>query len=121
MRIYLGRRELFLARQAAVRGWTTSHISSRENLLEAARQLAGSMAGVSTWLAVAKRAQWGSLEDLRKTFGSADGVPVANKVYTVFNIAGNRFRLIVKIEYEYKKIFIKHLLTHADYTKGEWK
>jgi mRNA interferase HigB len=104
-----------------VRGWTTSHIISRKNLLEAARQLAGSMAGVSTWLAVAKKAQWGSLEDVRKTFGSADGVPVGRKVYTVFNIAGNRYRLIVKIEYEYKKIFIKHLLTHADYTKGEWK
>lgn len=40
---------------------------------------------------------------------------------TVFNIAGNRFRLIAGINYETQTIFIKHVLTHAEYDKGEWK
>jgi mRNA interferase HigB len=90
--------------------------------LEAANKLPGSMSGVSTWLSLAKKAQWENLQDVRKTFSTADGVPVRdNKVYTVFNIAGNKFRLIVKIEYQYKTIYIKDLITHAEYDRGDWK
>lgn len=46
---------------------------------------------------------------------------MGKKTYTVFNICGNKFRLIVKIEYKHQKVFIKHVLTHAEYNKGEWK
>lgn len=41
--------------------------------------------------------------------------------YTVFNIKGNSYRLIVKIEYRWQIIFVKHLLTHEEYDKGGWK
>ncbi len=44
-----------------------------------------------------------------------------DKIYTVFNIGGNDFRLITKIEYDYQKIFVKHLLTQAEYNKEDWK
>jgi mRNA interferase HigB len=40
--------------------------------------------------------------------------------YTVFNIKGNVYRLIVKIEYRWQMIFVKHLLTHAEYDRKEW-
>ena len=79
------------------------------------------MKGVSTWLALAKKAEWQNLQEVRQTFSTVDGVPVGTTVYTVFNIAGNHFRLIVKIEYHYQKIFIKHLLTRVEYDKGDWK
>lgn len=46
---------------------------------------------------------------------------VGDKIYTVFNIGGNNFRLITKIEYEYHKVFIKHVLTHPEYDKENWK
>jgi mRNA interferase HigB len=46
---------------------------------------------------------------------------VGETTYTVFNIGGNAFRLVVKIEYKYQKIFIKHVLTHAEYDQGGWK
>ena len=46
---------------------------------------------------------------------------VCGKTYEIFNISGNRFRLIVKVEYRYQKIFIKHVLTHAEYDKEDWK
>src|ERR1700686_2601966 len=78
-----------VGRVSAGRGKDFTHIISRKTLLEAARELAGSMAGVSTWFSVARKAQWGSLEDVKKTYSSADGVPVGKKVYTVFNIGGN--------------------------------
>ena len=41
--------------------------------------------------------------------------------YTVFNIKGNSYRLIVKIEYRWQIIFVKQLLTHAEYNRGKWK
>ena len=54
---------------------------------------------------------------LQATFGSADQVGK----YTVFNIGGNKYRLITEISYERGKVFLRHVLTHADYSRGTWK
>ena len=40
---------------------------------------------------------------------------------TIFNIAGNNVRLIVSIRYDEKRVYIRHVLTHAEYDKGKWK
>jgi mRNA interferase HigB len=40
---------------------------------------------------------------------------------TVFNIGGNRYRLIARVEYEQQRVYIRHVLTHAEYDKGAWK
>ncbi len=66
---------------------------------------------------MAKNATRENLVEVRRVYGHADFVDP----YTVFNIKGNTYRLIVKIEYRYQKIFVKHLLTHEDYDQGEWK
>jgi mRNA interferase HigB len=97
------------------------HIVSRRALREAAKIYSGVEPGLETWFRVASKAQWLSLDDVRKTYPAADAIKVGSRVYTVFNIGGNNFRLIVKIEYTYKKIFIKHVLTHAEYDKDYWK
>ena len=72
---------------------------------------------VAAWYSIAKAAQWQNLAEVRQTFRSAD--VVGDK--TVFNIKGNDYRLIVHIRYEAGIIYIKDLLTHADYDKGKWK
>jgi mRNA interferase HigB len=41
--------------------------------------------------------------------------------FTVFNIKGNNYRLIVDIIYEAQRIYIKYVLTHAEYDKDKWK
>jgi mRNA interferase HigB len=69
------------------------------------------------WFQIATRATWRSLEDLHQTHPSADLV----KRLTVFNIGGNDFRLIVRVEYQRQEIYIRHVLTHAEYDKEEWK
>lgn len=51
----------------------------------------------------------------------ADGVRVADRMFTVFNIGGNSYRLVAGINYSTGRIFIKHVLTHAEDDKGEWK
>jgi mRNA interferase HigB len=50
----------------------------------------------------------------------------ANKVdivqnFTVFDIGGNKYRLITYIDYKKNKIFIRNILTHTEYDKEQWK
>ena len=72
---------------------------------------------ISDWYKIAKNAEWQNLMDVRKVYPHADYVDP----YTVFNIKGNTYRLIVKIEYKWHMIFIKHLLTHEEYDRGGWR
>jgi mRNA interferase HigB len=39
----------------------------------------------------------------------------------VFNMLGNSFRLITEINYKRQKVYLRHVLTHAEYDKGDWK
>ncbi len=64
-----------------------------------------------------KRAEFKSFADLRRTFPSAD---LVGKV-TVFNIAGQKFRLIAVIHYNTQKIYVRHVLTHHDYDRVHWQ
>jgi len=57
------------------------------------------------------------LSGVRRVYPHADFVDP----YTVFNIKGNAYRLIVKIEYRWQVIFIKDILPHSEYTRGRWK
>ena len=97
------------------------HVISRRILKEAARLYCGVEPGLETWFRVASKALWRSFDDVRKTYPGADVIKVGQRVYTVLTIGGNNFRLIVKIEYAYQEIFIKHVLTHAEYDRDYWK
>lgn len=72
---------------------------------------------IADWYKVAALAAWRSLADVRRVYPHADYV----EPYTVFNVKGGAYRLIVKIEYRWQLIFVKHLLTHAEYGRGGWK
>jgi mRNA interferase HigB len=72
---------------------------------------------IGEWYKIAKAAEWKSLVDVRKVYPHADYV----HPYTVFNLKANKYRLVVKIEYRWQIVFVKHLLTHAEYDKGAWK
>ena len=72
---------------------------------------------IGEWNKVATHATWANLVDVKNVYPHADYV----EPYTVFNIKGGSYRLIVKIEYRWQVIFVKHLLTHAEYDKGGWK
>ena len=72
---------------------------------------------IGEWHKVAKHAEWKNLAEVRNVHPQADPVGL----YTVFNVKGDTYRLIVKIEYRWQTIFVKHLLTHAEYDRGGWK
>jgi len=85
--------------------------------VEAGLQHPDAVSPLDVWYRITKKAEWGSIVDVRKTFSTADAVGTC----TVFNIKGNSYRLITWINYETHEVFIKHVLTHADYDKEEWK
>lgn len=97
------------------------HIISHKKLLEAGREHRDAESNLNAWYRVAKGAKWKNLDEIRQTYSSADGVPVGDRVYTVFNISGNKYRLITEIFYEDRTILVRRVLTHADYDKEEWK
>jgi len=61
-------------------------------------------------------ARWRNFSDLRATFGSADQVGK----FIVFNIGGNKYRLIIQIYYTDAVILIRHILSHEEYDQGGW-
>lgn len=74
------------------------------------------------WLQVTKSVRWQGIQDVRRSFSHADPVKVASgNTVTIFNIAGNRYRLITAIYYNQGVVFTLRFLTHAEYDKGKWK
>jgi len=69
------------------------------------------------WFRVAEMAEWNNLSEVRATYPHADLVGDL----TVFNIGGNKYRLIVDMDYQYKRVFVKAILTHSEYDQGDWK
>ncbi len=90
---------------------------SIRNLRAAAARYPDVTEPIEAWYRVVKSALWQNLEDVRQVYPSTDAV--GN--FTVFNIKGNAYRLIVDIDYETQTIYYKYFLTHADYNKDKWK
>jgi mRNA interferase HigB len=74
-------------------------------------------ASLESWYAVVRKADWKSLAELRQVYHNADLVGRR----TVFNIAGNKYRLIARVNYQNQRVFVLYIVTHAEYEKGAWK
>ncbi len=81
---------------------------------------------LKTWLDVWAKAvdesEWHSLQNVRKTYSSADGVTLKSKtVVTVFNTKGGNYRLLTVIDYDAQFVEVLEVPTHAEYDKNLWK
>jgi mRNA interferase HigB len=93
------------------------NVISKRGLFERAAKFADAKSALQVWFDTAIDADWKSLEDVRKAFPATDMVGDL----AIFNIRGNNYRLIVRMVFRYKRIYIKEFLTHAEYDKGAWK
>jgi mRNA interferase HigB len=99
------------------------HIISRKPIREFCQVHPTAEPSLQRWFKVVSRARWISFEDARKTFASVDRV----SEFLVFNIGGNRYRLIASLKsychlqedgsLSNAKLFIKKICTHAEYSK----
>ena len=70
---------------------------------------------VTNWVQVVEAAQWNTLTDLKSTFTSADYVAP----YVVFNVGGNKYRVITLVEFALKLVQIEHAFTHEQYNRWQ--
>jgi mRNA interferase HigB len=95
---------------------------TRKRLREFAQQHPDAAEPLGKWERLFREAEWQNLQDVRRVYRHADAVTVASgKTVTVFNICGNKYRLITAIHYNRQRVYILRLLTHAEYSKGFWK
>ncbi|MCA9444051.1 MAG: type II toxin-antitoxin system HigB family toxin [Candidatus Omnitrophica bacterium] len=77
---------------------------------------------LESWFEVVKEVEWENFAELRRTYSSADWVTVGtgNKVI-VFNVGGNKVRLIAAVHFNTKTVYVLRVLTHSEYDRQEWK
>ena len=92
------------------------HIISKKKLREFWEKYPKAKSALEAWYQAARNAEWESFNDVRKTFNMADQVGR----FTVFDIGGNKFRLIAAIHFNRGKLFVRHVLTHSEYDEGKW-
>lgn len=93
------------------------HVISRKALLDFAQQHPDSRTSLDAWFKIMAANQFISFDALRKVFPSADKV---GELY-VFNIGGNKYRLIAALHFNRQKAYVRQVLTHAEYDRGRWK
>ena len=65
---------------------------------------------------VLKKGYFKTPEELKSIFGSLDNLKYKAGWY-VIDIGGNHLRLIVNVQFTYQRVFVKHIVTHAEYDK----
>ena len=86
-----------------IREFTSSHQDARSSL--------------KAWFTTAKKSRWRNFAEVKQVYPTADIVAR----YTVFNIKGNKYRLVTRIVYRSQTVFIVAIMTHAEYDLGKWK
>lgn len=93
------------------------HVITRKRLNEFAEKYPETRNALADWYRLIKQNNFLNFAEMKATFSSAD--KVGN--LTVFNIGGNKVRLIAAIHYNRRKIYIRAVLTHKEYDAGKWK
>lgn len=93
------------------------HVISYRRLREFGEKHADVREALDNWYKIATNANWSNLVEVQDVFPSSEAV--GN--FTVFNIKGNHYRLIVSLDYQRQLIYVKYIFTHAEYNKERWK
>lgn len=93
------------------------HIISRKRLNEFADEHIDAKAALAHWYRLIRGGSFANFVELRTVLPSADQV---GKL-TVFHVGGNKVRLIAAIHYNRSKVYIRAVLTHAEYDEQRWK
>lgn len=95
------------------------HVISKKRLKDFWEIHPSSKVALEAWFKLMRQGSYGMFNALQTTF-SKSGVDKVGK-YTIFNIGGNKYRVITVIHYNREKVYIREVLTHAQYDKELWK
>ena len=97
------------------------HVVSQKALREFGKSHADAATALRAWLKLARRGRFQNLAELKRTFASVDMVPVKGRDFYVFNIGGNKYRLIAAIHFNTPRLFVRQIITHSEYDTERWK
>ncbi len=81
-----------------------------------------SLGPLRTWFDSLEKRNYTSFNDLRCVFPSVDRIYLkSGKERYIFNVGGNRYRLICSIHFNRAKVFVRFVLTHSEYDQEAWK
>ncbi len=92
-------------------------IISHRKIVQAQSDHPESQNALDHWYRLTKRVTWRNFSEVKACFPAVD--KVGDKF--VFDIGGNKLRLIAAIHFVSRKLFIRAVLTHREYDKGDWK
>jgi mRNA interferase HigB len=93
------------------------HVITRKRLNEFADTHPETKSSLAHWYQLVKNNNFSNFANLRETFPAAD----QEQNLTVFNVGGNKVRLIAAIHYNRGKIYIRAVLTHSEYDEQRWR
>jgi mRNA interferase HigB len=93
------------------------HVIAKPALVAFWRRYPDAERPLAAWHALMRTNDFAGFAELKVTFGSVDHVDGL----TVFDIGGNKYRLIAAIHYNRRKVYVRAVLTHAEYDRGAWK
>ena len=93
------------------------HVIAKKLLKEFWAKYPDSERPLETWFRTLERSTFRTWSELKGTFPTAD--KVGDRI--VFNIGGNKYRLITVIHFNRGKVFVRCVLTHKEYDEGRWK
>jgi len=92
-------------------------IVSRKAIREATARHSEWGASLNAWYKITKGADWKNFADVRNSWKNS----VAVGRFVVFNISHNKCRLITTIKYKWRMVYIRGILSHAEYDQEEWQ
>ncbi len=93
------------------------HIITKKTLRAFWEKYPDAESPLTNWYKLTKKAEWSNLAETRADFPHADLAGIC----TIFNISGNKYRVITKIFYPAKKVFVRFVLTHAEYNRKSYR
>ena len=85
------------------------------------RRHADSREAMSKWLGSALKADWKNIADVRREWPNTNAVPMkSGRTATITNVGGNSYRLALSIDYRYAMVYVRRVMTHAEYNKNSW-
>ena len=90
------------------------HVITRKRLRDFGRRHPDAVTPLAVWFAILRRKRYRSPHELRRDFPAAD---VLGGSRTVFNIGGNKYRLVADVRYDLGRVYIRGVYTHAEYDR----
>ena len=90
------------------------HIITRTRLTTFGRRYEDAAGPVREWARVMRRKKYGQHLEVKSDFPTADFIGPRR---AVFNICGNAYRLVVDMRYDLGRVYVRHVVTHAEYTR----